>query len=65
MNINNGSEFLIIVVFSMTPQLGGIGIDGQDLLDLFRDFSDKLLAEADVFCHFGGLSLCNAKQLQF
>ena len=36
MNIDNGFELLVTVVFTMSPQLGGLGPKSKDLVKLFR-----------------------------
>ena len=36
MNIDNGFELLVTVVFTMSPQLGGLGPKFKDLVKLFR-----------------------------
>ena len=35
MNIENGFDLLVAVLFSMSPQLGGIGPKAQDLVIYF------------------------------
>ena len=44
---------------------GGILPARRLIFGVFRKKRDNLLVERDIFCHFRGIVLCNAKHLQF